>query len=67
MARLQEEFSQDFDIMVIVTNELKLATLYELQTLYSVQDMYDLLEIMDAHLAMVEHNRKVAEANAPKG
>jgi len=52
--------------MTIVTSELKLATLIELQTVYSVQDMYDILEIMDAHVTMLQYQRKMDEA-ANKG
>lgn len=49
MSRVSKEFSQDFDIFTIITNELKLATLNDLQTIYDVQDMYDMLEIIDAY------------------
>ena len=54
--------------MTIVTSELKLASLIELQTVYNLQDMYDILEIMDAHVTMLEYQRKVSEAaDANKG
>lgn len=50
--RIQEEFSGDFDIYVVVTNELKLATLHELQTVYNTADLYDLLEIIEVDAEM---------------
>jgi len=50
--RVGKEFSQDFDIFSIITNELKLATLNDLQTIYDVQDMYDMLEIIDAYTTL---------------
>ena len=62
MLRLSEQFTQDFDIMTIVTSELKLATMLELQTVYSTSDMYDLLEIMQAQSAMTQYHEKLEEA-----
>lgn len=62
MARLEKEFSQDFQVLTVITSELKLATLYELQTLYNTEDLYDMLELLDAHAAMSE-----AQADSPKG
>lgn len=53
MVRLEKEFSQDFQILTIITSELKLATLYELQTLYNTEDLYDMLELLDANSAMM--------------
>lgn len=69
MLALMEEFSQDFNILTIVTSELKLATLLELQTVYSVSDVYDILEIMDAHSVMTDYQRRqeeLARKNAPR-
>ena len=68
MIELLGTFSQDFDIMNIVTSELKLASLLELQTVYSLQDMYDILELMEANSAIAKYHRKLEDqkrANQP--
>lgn len=60
MKRLEAGFSQDFDIMRVVCNELKLATLVELQTQYNVSDFYDLLEIQEAYATLLQEQKKEA-------
>lgn len=42
------------ELMLIVTSDLKLATLHELQTKYSVVDLYDMLEIQEAYTALTK-------------
>ena len=37
------------ELFVILTNELKLATLLELQTVYDTSDVYDMLEVIEAN------------------
>lgn len=55
--KLEKEYSQDFEIMQIVCNELKLATLLELQTQYSVSDLYDLMEIQEAYSLIIDEQK----------
>jgi 4-diphosphocytidyl-2C-methyl-D-erythritol kinase len=47
-------------LFLVVTSELKLATLHELQTIYNTQDFYDLLEIIEVDREL----RAIAEARA---
>jgi hypothetical protein len=61
MTELSDNFSQDFEILNIVTSELKLASLLELQTVYSVHDMYDILELMEANAALAIYHHKIEE------
>lgn len=56
-----DEFSQDFEILTILTSELKLATLNELQTIYTVSDAYDLLEIIDVQQTLMSEEQKKNE------
>ena len=56
-----DEFSQDFEILTILTSELKLATLNELQTVYTVSDAYDLLEIIDVQQTLMSEEQKKNE------
>jgi len=60
---LSDEFSQDSDVLRILTAELKLASLIELQTVYSVEDLYDMIEILEATAAIDEYNRREADSN----
>lgn len=59
--RIEKDFSQDFEIYTLLTNELRLATLYDLQAKYNTEDLYDLLEIMDVTLALDEVKAKQLE------
>ncbi len=56
-----DEFSQDFEILTILSSELKLASLHDLQTKYSVSDAYDLLEIIDVQQTLVSEEQKKNE------
>lgn len=59
--RIEKDFSQDFEIYTLLTNELRLATLYDLQAKYNTEDLYDLLEIMDVSLSLEDVARKQNE------
>ena len=61
MARLDKEFSQDFQVLTVITAELKLATLHELQTKYNTEDLYDMLELLDANSALGQVNADKAK------
>jgi hypothetical protein len=60
--RVAKEFSQEFEILTVITNELKLATLLELQSVYDTQDIYDLLEIIDVHSTILSEQHKSANS-----
>lgn len=50
----------DFDIFIVMTNDLKLASLHELQTVYNTEDLYDLLEVIEVDREL----REIAELKA---
>lgn len=64
MRRLTNEFSQDFQVMRLLTYEPRLCTKYELEHLYSIDDFYDFIEIMDAQETIIEEANKAQEVRA---
>lgn len=61
LERIENEFSQPFEIFTIVTYDPPLATLHELQTIYSTSDVFDLLEIIE----VLREHEKIREETAP--
>lgn len=62
--QIDSDFSQDFDIYTILTNDLRLATLHDLQTKYNTEDAYDLIEIIEVRSAIdgvVQKQRELEE------
>ena len=62
MQRLTNEFSQDFQVMRLLTYEPRLCTNYELEHLYSIDDFYDFIEIMDAQETIKEEAQKAQQS-----
>ena len=62
MQRLTNEFSQDFQVMRLLTYEPRLCTKYELEHLYSIDDFYDFIEIMDAQETIKEEAQKAQQS-----
>jgi hypothetical protein len=57
-SELEKSFSQDFEVMTVLTAEPRLCTLHELETIYSVEHLYDFLEIIEAKSAVEEDFHK---------
>ena len=66
MKNLVENFSQDFEVMRVLTFEPRLCTKYELQTLYTLDDFYDFIEIIEAQETLKEEAHKAQQAKAAK-
>ncbi len=49
LQRIQDQFSQDWEVYNVLTSPLKLATYLELETVYNVEDLYNMLEILQVH------------------
>ena len=64
MTQIEKEFSQDLELLTVLTFEPRLCTLHELQTVYSLDDLYDFLEIIEVHSALKEEGIRKAEAQA---
>lgn len=67
LKRTQKEYSQPWEIYLVLTTEVAgrpLATLHELQTVYSVEDLYDFIETIDVYLTVMEEQHKEAERKA---
>ena len=62
MQRLTNEFSQDFQVMRLLTYEPRLCTIYELEHLYSIDAFYDFIEIMDAQETIIEEAQKAQQS-----
>lgn len=69
--RISEDCSIDFEIIRVVTSELKLATLGELKTVRSVKDLRDYIEILDVHYALekerADDEERKRKANSTRG
>lgn len=64
--RVQDTFSQDWEIYNVLVSPLKLATYLELSTVYNTEDLYNMLEIIQVNreLETVAHiQAKLAEGN----
>ena len=66
MKNLVENFSQDFEVMRVLTFEPRLCTKHELATLYTLDDFYDFIEIIDAQETLKEEAHKAQQAKAAK-
>lgn len=66
MKRLVDTFSQDFEVMRVLTFEPKLCTKYELEHLYTLDDFYDFVEIIDAQETMKEEAHKAQQQKLAK-
>lgn len=64
MKTLVENFSQDFEVMRVLTFEPRLCTKHELQTLYTLDDFYDFIEIIDAQETLKEEANKAQQVKA---
>lgn len=62
MRKLSDTFSQDFEVMRVLTYEPRLCTKYELENLYSIDDFYDFVEIIDAQETIKEEAVKAHES-----
>lgn len=47
--RIQDQFSQDWEVYNVLTSPLGLATYLELDTVYNTEDLYNMLEILQVH------------------
>ncbi|QHZ60034.1 hypothetical protein PJKIFABJ_00098 [Pseudomonas phage PE09] len=55
LTRVEEGYSQDWEIFRIMTSDLRgLPTYTELQTVCNVEDIYNIIEILDAKFEMDE-------------
>lgn len=71
MKNLVENFSQDFEVMRVLTFEPRLCTKHELATLYTLDDFYDFIEIIDAQETLKDEankaqQQKIAQQNKNK-
>ena len=62
MKKLSDTFSQDFEVMRVLTYEPRLCTKYELEHLYSIDDFYDFVEIIDAQETIKEEAIKAEQS-----
>jgi hypothetical protein len=66
LRKVEEGYSQDWEVFRIVTSELRgLPTYVELQTTCNVEDIYNIIEILDAKYEMDDVAR-IQQANANK-
>jgi len=63
---LTEEFSQDFEVMRVLTFEPRLCTKYELEHLYTLDDFRDFVEIIDAQETLKDEANKAQQAKQQK-
>jgi hypothetical protein len=66
MKKLVENFSQDFEVMRVLTFEPRLCTKHELETLYTLDDFYDFIEIIEAQETLKEEAHKAQQAKMAK-
>lgn len=64
--KLTEEFSQDFEVMRVLTFEPRLCTKYELEHLYTLDDFHDFVEIVDAQETLKDEASKAQQAKQQK-
>lgn len=65
LKRVQDGYSQDWDIFRIMTSEMKgLPTYMELQTVCNVEDIYNILEMLDAKFEIDDVHRQQREQEA---
>lgn len=63
---LQDKFSQDWEVYMVLAAEPPLATYVELDTICNTEDLHNMLEIMEAKATYIEVGRIIAEQNRPK-
>lgn len=64
--RVQDSFSQDWEIYNVLVSPLKLASYFELDTVYNTEDLYNMLEVIQVNreIEAVAHiQAKLAEGN----
>ena len=66
MKNLVENFSQDFEVMRVLTFEPRLCTLQELYDVYTLDQFYDFVEIIEAQETLKEEAHKAQQAKAAK-
>ena len=66
MKNLVENFSQDFEVMRVLTFEPRLCTLQELYDVYTLDQFYDFVEIIEAQETLKEEAHKAHQAKAAK-
>lgn len=49
LQRVQDQFSQDWEVYNVLTSPLGLATYLELETVYNTEDLYNMLEILQVN------------------
>lgn len=49
LQKVQDQFTQDWEVYNILTSPLKLATYLELDTVYNTEDLYNMLEVLQVH------------------
>jgi hypothetical protein len=67
LRKVEEGYSQDWEVFRIVTSELRgLPTYVELQTICNVEDIYNIIELLDAKFEMddVARIQQQQQANA---
>lgn len=64
--KLTEEYSQDFEVMRVLTFEPRLCTKYELEHLYTLDDFHDFVEIIDAQETLKDEANKAQQAKQQK-
>lgn len=63
---MTEDFSQDFEVMRVLTFEPRLCTKYELEHLYTLDDFHDFVEIIDAQETLKDEATKAQQAKQQK-
>lgn len=61
MKNLVENFSQDFEVMRVLTFEPRLCTLQELYDVYTFDQFYDFVEIIEAQETLKEEANKTQQ------
>lgn len=63
---MQDKFSQDWEVYMVVTQEHPMATYMDLDTRCSTDDLFNMIEIIEARNEFLEVDRLQREAQAPK-
>lgn len=66
IGKLQEKFSQDWEVYMVLNSDLKLASYVELDTICCTDDLYNMIEIIEARNEFLEVDRLRQEAMQPK-
>lgn len=63
LKRLQDTFSQDWEVYNVLTSPLQLTTYVELETVCNTEDLYNMYEIVQANKEMEHIARITAKLN----